>query len=380
MGRLRTTSFYLVHDPDAPDEGSLSRAQIEKIELAHAAGKEMQIADLVKSMVENYNPNDGVPSDDASRVNEFLADALRRAPHGSALPSVITDATDLSMEGRQEALDAAWAAFMALDTEIAGMTGTRTTEAGMRVYREARAKYDAEKAKIIAMVDKPAVVLAAYTAAQVIEPYPSSGTREEKKEYLERIIGAVRDMDPRSQEARAYRKVLPGRQVRRFAGKVIEILASEPSFPTGSYKTTYKPPNVVRFDDDGYLVLTGLGGVSSQLESETSGAYWTRLQEAKKPLAIMRIAEGEWATDGNWGGFLQVTSAANQHKWIESKNGWAGAFSSKDDKVTFYDMGNYYEIWQWTREDEKGKPLTVENDKLRFVKDAVPARWNIEDR
>lgn len=52
--------------------------------------------------------------------------------------------------------------------------------------------------------------------------------------------------------------------------------------------------------------------------------------------------------------------------------------SSVGDKVTFYDMGAYYEIWQKDR--ATGHPLVVEGDRLRFSNDkSKPGRFNIQN-
>ncbi|MFJ8018605.1 hypothetical protein [Streptomyces sp. NPDC096339] len=51
--------------------------------------------------------------------------------------------------------------------------------------------------------------------------------------------------------------------------------------------------------------------------------------------------------------------------------------ASKTDTVTFYDMGNFYEIWQKDR--ESGRPMVVEDDHLRFVQGATPGRFNLQD-
>ncbi|MEV4975317.1 hypothetical protein [Streptomyces scopuliridis] len=50
--------------------------------------------------------------------------------------------------------------------------------------------------------------------------------------------------------------------------------------------------------------------------------------------------------------------------------------SSQEEPVTFYDMGNFYEIWQKTR--DTGLPLVVRDGNLRFVEGGQPAKFNIE--
>ncbi|MFE3997131.1 hypothetical protein ACFXPW_36415 [Streptomyces goshikiensis] len=92
----------------------------------------------------------------------------------------------------------------------------------------------------------------------------------------------------------------------------------------------------------------------------------------------MKVAEGGWAKDGHWGGHLQVTCRTENGSWIESTDGWVKPKSKKGDPISFYDMGDWYEIWQGTR-DNDGKPLVIHNNALRFVKDATPAKFNVHD-
>ncbi|MFE2297129.1 hypothetical protein ACFXAW_02930 [Streptomyces sp. NPDC059445] len=93
---------------------------------------------------------------------------------------------------------------------------------------------------------------------------------------------------------------------------------------------------------------------------------------------FVKVADGAWEEDGNWGGYLQITSGGHlKGKWIDSIEGWVTPHDSKLDGVSFYDMGTHYQIWQGTR--ERGRPLVVEGDTLRFVTDATPARFNLSE-
>lgn len=96
------------------------------------------------------------------------------------------------------------------------------------------------------------------------------------------------------------------------------------------------------------------------------------------PAAWVKVVDG-WEKDGNWGGYLQVTSECDKGKWIDSSAGWVVTVSSKADPVTFIDKDDYYEIWQHNKPDSS-RPLTIVNgNRLRFVEGAEPARFNVFD-
>ncbi|MEU8975601.1 hypothetical protein AB0D11_41455 [Streptomyces monashensis] len=67
----------------------------------------------------------------------------------------------------------------------------------------------------------------------------------------------------------------------------------------------------------------------------------------------VKVVDG-WSKDGNWGSYLQITCRTQKDKHIDSSDGWVKPVSSKGDKLPFYDMGTYYEIWQNDR--ETGRP------------------------
>ncbi|MFG2298999.1 hypothetical protein [Streptomyces sp. NPDC048603] len=74
---------------------------------------------------------------------------------------------------------------------------------------------------------------------------------------------------------------------------------------------------------------------------------------------------------------FEIGGAYKKDKWVGSSGGWVTTGDSKGAPVTFYNMGDYYEIWQ--RDRESGRPLTLENDNLCFVEGAEPSRWNLTD-
>jgi hypothetical protein len=159
---------------------------------------------------------------------------------------------------------------------------------------------------------------------------------------------------------------------RTFCHEIHKIAHSQAELPDNSYKPSRSSGDTVRFRPDGYLgVNVAPEGTSYDAEKreyydngERSASLWVTVDEG-------------WEKDGNWGGYLRITCATHKNKYIDSKNGWVLPVSSKADKVTFYDMGNYYEIWQKDR--DSGRPLTVEGNTLRFGDRANPGKWNIQD-
>ncbi|MNN33017.1 hypothetical protein D3C81_1467540 [compost metagenome] len=162
--------------------------------------------------------------------------------------------------------------------------------------------------------------------------------------------------------------------------------------------------NTVRFRPDGCL------GINVSPEGWTQAKIvevgWTekKMEGPEKdgstyPSPWFKVVEGR-SEGGNWGGYLQISSVADNGKYLDSNdtwgrsvtddinlhtsvnfkddgNGWVAPVSSKTNKVMFYDKGNYYEIWQVNGNSKR--PLTVVNSQLKFVADATPGKWNIQD-
>ncbi|EIK94813.1 hypothetical protein PMM47T1_19993 [Pseudomonas sp. M47T1] len=159
---------------------------------------------------------------------------------------------------------------------------------------------------------------------------------------------------------------------RDFAWAVHEVVISKATLPNNQYVPWRTSESTVRFRSDGYLgvnvALAGTRFDSEQGQFVADGSTQTSLW--------VKVVEG-WAKDGDWGGYLQISCRTQKGKYIDSSNGWVTPVSSRQDKVTFYDMGNYYEIWQKDR--ESGRPLTVEGGCLRFTAGATPGKWNLQD-
>jgi hypothetical protein len=154
--------------------------------------------------------------------------------------------------------------------------------------------------------------------------------------------------------------------------------------------TEVTSPAKVRINDDGDLVINDVpsavwkpaeweksrAGYTPKAGGTTVKADWIESVRQQGIFMWVRCVDG-WEQDGNWGGYLQFSGDAYKGKWVDSSDGWAKLVGSKADPISFYDMGDYYEVWQKRREN--GKPLTVVGNKLRFVKNGEPAAFNIID-
>ncbi len=143
---------------------------------------------------------------------------------------------------------------------------------------------------------------------------------------------------------------------------------------------SYEREKVVRFTDDGYLgiqVDPGKPGTDTLVHNSPMGPEYLEVTSGTAATLWVEVVDS-WAKGREWGGYLRVTCAHQKGKYIDSKGGWLHVYSSKYDKVTFVDMGDYYEIWQ--NDYKTGRPLGVEGNKLRFMDDRSKAeKWNIKD-
>jgi hypothetical protein len=160
---------------------------------------------------------------------------------------------------------------------------------------------------------------------------------------------------------------------RTFCHEIHKIAHSQAELPDNSYKPSRSSGDTVRFRQDGYLGVD-VAAEGTSYDSEKREYY----DNGERSASLWVTVDEGWEKDSNWGGYLRITCATHKNKYIDSKDGWVLPVSSKADKVTFYDMGNYYEIWQKDR--DSGRPLTVAgNNILRFAAGATPAKWNIQD-
>ncbi|MFC8532454.1 hypothetical protein ACFUJY_00620 [Streptomyces sp. NPDC057249] len=204
-------------------------------------------------------------------------------------------------------------------------------------------------------------------------------------ERLRRIVARVQDAagdeEAFKEFVRTDREVSEqgNESLRKFAWSVFEIETSKAELPDTRYRPRRSSETTVRFKDGGRLGIREVAPTARWDESKgehvllTEGERW----HGQGTTLWVRVADGAWSKDGDWGGYLQVTCATEKGKWLDSKNGWLTPIASKAEPVTFYDMGNYYEIWQKDR--ETGRPLMLWDDGLRFHKDAQPGKFNLAD-
>lgn len=206
---------------------------------------------------------------------------------------------------------------------------------------------------------------------------------DEREQLLRAAAKAVQDLGPDRdavaefiREHKLLRRV-ENKDLRDFSWRVFDINSSKASLPDTRYRPCFDPETAARFSDAGYLaVKKGDRTVGGDAVSDPFGPLAPRdLDLRQGPALWVKVASDAWEKDGNWGGHLQITCATSEGQWIGSSNGWMTPVSSPEEPVTFYDKGNYYEIWQKTR--ESGRPLTVQDGNLRFVGGGHPAKFNV---
>ncbi|MGE9839192.1 hypothetical protein [Pseudomonas sp. UM16] len=205
----------------------------------------------------------------------------------------------------------------------------------------------------------------------LIRSYRNLDTEPRLREIVQNVQEAGTDEEALKKYIRTTFRSTNEMNWRTFAWAAHEIVISKASTPR-RYVPHRAGTHTVRFRGDGYLAIN--------LQSD--GTSWSedtknfQLDGSTHPSLWVKVVDG-WSEDGNWGGYLQITCVTDKDKYIDSSSGWAKPVASREDKVTFYDMGNYYEIWQGDR--ETGRPLTVQDECLRFTKGAIPGKWNIQD-
>lgn len=319
MGYLRKNSFLIFEDKDAPKAKELTPQQITEIEAAHQEGKKERVDQLIRQKLGIFIPE----------VSKTAAEKL--ADRGE-------DVTGMSPE------------------RLAALAQLRGIEDDSPVVTEADVKAAQEAAK------KREASPEAQQWRQIVQIVQDLGADQDAlNEYIRNTFPTTREMPWRD-----------------FARSVFEIETSKATLPETRYVPYRTPEATVRFKDGGGL---GINEVASTRKWDSGKGEFvdlteTEIMHAQGAALWVKVIDG-WEKDGNWGGHLQVSCATAKGQWIESKNGWVGAYASKGDPVTFYDMGNHYEIWQQTR--ETGRPLVVEGDRLRFVAKATPGKFNLQN-
>ncbi|MYX46213.1 hypothetical protein GTW59_35005 [Streptomyces sp. SID89] len=171
--------------------------------------------------------------------------------------------------------------------------------------------------------------------------------------------------------------------LRDFAWRVYKVEISKAKLPDTRYRPQRTSESTVRFKNDGiYFGINLRDSVDMQVDPKTSGF----LGDGGDPRSAgaahyatlwVKVTDGAWAEDGNWGGCLQITLPPPRASGSIRKMAMSGRSPQRATKVAFCDMGDYYEIWQKDR--ETGRPLVVRDGYLRFVGRAEPGKWNLLD-
>ncbi|MFG2224499.1 hypothetical protein [Streptomyces sp. NPDC048644] len=331
MGYLRKNSFMIFLDEDAPPPAKeLDPQQIAEIEAAHQEGKKERIEALILKELASTAPRDSRSPEDG---NDSML--LAFADVEVALPSGPLDEENLkAMTEQAEAVK----------------------EAEARRAVKTKAEEEALKERAVGPEGQ-----ALRSIVQRVQ-----GAGGDKAAFQDFMTNGFEKKDFRDQH------------LREFAWKVYEIDTSKAELPGTRYVPSRSSETTVRFRNDSTTRLgIEIRRYSKTVDGKQVAMTQTETLHSQGPALWVKVADGAWAKDGNWGGYLQITCATQEGKWIDSSAGWVTPVSSKADKVTFYDMGNYYEIWQKDR--ETGKPLIVQDNCLRFVHGATPGKFNLQD-
>ncbi|TDM63356.1 hypothetical protein [Acinetobacter sp.] len=338
MGYLRKKSFMFFLDADAPVANkTLSKNEIEEIELKHNENKKQRIENLITSYARQLGQTDEGYLLERENEEQLGFQGLMTIPSLSF--SLGTFGQHYGNENSIEELN---------DKEKKPVEelNDKKTKTDEELANEERIRKESQAS--IALVE----------------------------ERLRKVANTVKELDNDTNVLHEYiRKTFraPSEMPwRTFCHEVHKIAHSQAELPDNSYKPRGSTGDTVRFRQDGYL---GVNVPAEGKSYDSKKGEWYDNGE-RNPALWVTVDEG-WEKDGNWGGYLQISCVTQNNKYIDSSNGWVLPVSSKADKVTFYDMGNYYEIWQKDR--ESGRPLTVEGNILRFVSGATPAKWNIVD-
>ncbi|WP_055564159.1 hypothetical protein [Streptomyces atriruber] len=344
MGYLRKNSFMIFLDEDAPPPAKeLDPQQIAEIEAAHQEWKKERIEALI------------------------LKRLAITAPRDSPSPEGITDSMMLLDRRASDSFDQE-----IIEAMVAGEEALKELEA----RRAAKAKAEEEALKE-AEASRAAKTKAEEEALKERAAGPEGQTL---RWIVQRVQGAGGDEAAFKDFVAGDHEMKDSRneRLRDFAWKVFEIDTSKADFSGDRYVPHRSSETTVRFRS-GSDTQVGIEArsYSKTVDGKQVAMTQTETLHSQGPALWVKVADGAWAKDGNWGGYLQVTCATAKGKWIDSSDGWVTPVSSKADKVTFYDMGNYYEIWQKDR--ETGKPLTIQDGLLRFVHGATPGKFNLQD-
>lgn len=330
MGYLRKKSFMFFLDADAPVANkTLSKNEIEEIELKHNENKKQRIENLITSYARQL---------------------------GQTHEGYLLERENEEQLGFQESIRISWRSISFDENGIEELNDTETKTVEELKVKEKKTDEELANEERIRKESQASIALV--------------------EERLRKVANTVKELDNNTNVLHEYiRRTFRATSEmpwRTFCHEVHKIAHSQAELPDNSYKPRRSTGDTVRFRQDGYL---GVNVPAEGKSYDSKKGEWYDNGE-RNPALWVTVDEG-WEKDGNWGGYLQISCVTQNNKYIDSSNGWVLPVSSKADKVTFYDMGNYYEIWQKDR--ESGRPLTVEGNILRFVSGATPAKWNIVD-
>ncbi|MFF8478451.1 hypothetical protein [Streptomyces sp. NPDC015414] len=350
MGYLRTGSFMIFSDEGAPvEERKLSSQEIAKLEAAHQAAKAGRIEDLIKRR---------------------LTPAVRRVaitpgtPWGASSPFHMVYMDPMMSRGIVHLGGTEWLGGMHENIQ-AEQEALRKRQADAQAAAEARqAKEAEEKAQ----------------AEETAKKRMNGPEGEQLRRIVAEVQGAGGDQEALKKFIREDHELRQqgSKHLRDFAWDVFSICTSTAKLPDLRYKPCRMSTETVRFKDgcDYWLGVNEVGRQIKVVNGKQVAMTETETIHDQGATLWVKVGDGGWSKDGNWGGYLQVDCATAKGKWIDSSNGWVTTVAGKGDPVTFYDMGTHYQIWQGDR--ETGRPLTVEGDYLRFNKGATPGKFNLD--
>lgn len=345
MGYLRKKSFLIFSDEGAPTEvTTLDPQEVARIEAAHQEGKQGRIDRLI---VQELTPIS------FRSLQEPRHDFGPQVHKSRAEASSIYDLLG-SEEEREARRKAQEEAKKKAEEELAKLEAAA---------RAARAEAEEENKAAAEIGRKNAAGPPGDRLRRIVQRVQgASGIEAQVREFIRT------DYELQQQENSGLRK---------FAWKVFQIDTSKADLPDTRYIPSRSSESTVRFKDDWKVGTNVTGRTAKWVDGEQVAMTETEIIHNQNPTLWVKVADGAWSKDGNWGGHLQVTCATEQGKWIDSSHGWVTPVASKGAPVAFYDMGNYYEIWQKDR--ETGRPMVVQDNCLRFREGATPGKFNIQD-
>ncbi|GAA5074531.1 hypothetical protein [Streptomyces similanensis] len=430
MGYLRKRSFLIFHDPDAPaEEKTLDQQEITAIEAAHEAGKNDRVEALIRAKLgieppklhtkreqtealrnlaeeEDISVFDLVTEDvlvaaiveqrkqelarelegaDEEEAKELKAEAEGTLDPAAILAQLPTDEEERLGDLRSLAAeeDISVPDLATGDVLVAAIVEQRKQELARELEGADEEEAKELKAEAEGTLD-PAAILAQFPTDEAVVKAAEEAAAERvggpDGAPWRAIVQAVQDESIVDENAfkQYLRTTFPDtnqQYLRSFAWDVYGIVTSRAKLPDLTYRPERTSESTVRFRDG----RTDRLGINSHLGESRWDHEKNQTVATGQTAATLwvKIADGAWCKDGNWGGRLQVTCATAQGQWIDSSDGWVRPQPAKGDPVTFYDMGPYYEIWQKDR--ETGRPLTVQDGYLRFMQAATPGKFNLQD-